>query len=191
MFSLGFSVQQKSMRLTQLLASMLSVALLSSGFCSLEAQARWFSKKKPSDTVTKENSPPEKDELKRTCDPILEEIVRLNQRDNPVHLALRPKIGLLKNQYRRCTDQIRSRERRYLEAIDLVDPTALTTPENSASETAAALAEKSIEIPPLITYVAKTKAKNRGNKHLDAQHADNETLRYLAPVSKPNGKLAL
>ncbi|MBY0450837.1 MAG: hypothetical protein K2X01_09470 [Cyanobacteria bacterium] len=190
------SVQPKPMRLIQTLTGLLLVVLLSVSFCSSEAQAKWFSKKKQSGSPTQaastqpassqENAPPEKDELKRTCDPILEEIVRLNQKDNPVHLALRPKIGLLKNQHRRCVDQIRARERRYLEAIDLIDPTALASPQSLASETATILAEKSIEIPPLITYIAKTKAKNRGVKH-----TDNETLRYLAPISKPNGKLAL
>ncbi len=92
--------------------------LLFSAQLQLTAHAVW-----PFDLLASKTEedfkPPAADEMELKCDPIRQKIVKLNQKNKVIHPFYRPRIGLLKNKYNRCTQKFRDQEYKYLKHVQV------------------------------------------------------------------------
>ncbi len=77
-------------------------------------------------------TPPAEDTMEKECDPIRLKIVKLNQKNKVIHPFYRPRIGLLKRKYNKCTQKFRDQEYKYLKHAQIQRPQPLTPPDASS-----------------------------------------------------------
>lgn len=113
---------------------------------------RWFSSDEQAELG---KTPPAANAIQAECEPIRQKIIELNRSHRLMHPFVRPRVGLLKRDYRQCLDRINQQEYEYLKQAEIqlphesVQDAPQTTSPQAEPEQQEPKQPASMDLPPL------------------------------------------